>query len=70
MAPDTLRRWVMNAEKVTAATVTTTVAADGSVRMDEMIQEKAHKCPELKSVTFNRNARLTKGVELLADFIE
>lgn len=64
---DTLRRQVMDAEKVTAAaaTNTTTVAGDGNDEMDEAMREKARKYPELKAIAFDLKARLAKRAELL-----
>ncbi|KAL5963497.1 hypothetical protein TSMEX_008746 [Taenia solium] len=64
---DTLRRQLMDAEKVTtvAATNTTTVAGDGNGEMDETMREKARKYPELKAIAFDLKARLAKRAELL-----
>ncbi|VDM32245.1 unnamed protein product [Hydatigera taeniaeformis] len=64
---DTLRRQLMDAEKITAAvaTNTTTVADDDSGEMDEIMREKARKYPELKAIAFDLKARLAKRAELL-----
>ncbi|CDS36945.1 Uveal autoantigen with coiled coil domains [Echinococcus multilocularis] len=66
VALDTLRRRVMDAEKITTAAATnTTVADDANGELDETMREKARKYPELKAIAFDLKARLGKRAELL-----
>ncbi|KAL5963731.1 hypothetical protein TSMEX_008540 [Taenia solium] len=63
-----LLRRIVPARKVTPATDITAVAGCGSGRMGEVIGENLCKWPELKSIIFDRKARLTKRERVVGGF--